>query len=259
MVHILPKVQGFGERIGTAVGSGLGGGFQQGMTKAQEFAEKMKLQKEKESSKSSLYSDIFKPKDGSQKTDFNSLSPEQEAMLALEDPKAFTAYSHLKQSREKEQETVTRKGNLEKTLSEMKDTLLEGNLGYTGKRFTPKGRRDVQYFNTLGTQLESIGKDMVSKGVLSAPRFAYLLGNLPSGGKTDAANAGALEAWAKELDLNIPGIEDLQALYKSKEDRKKVQKGTKLDLQTMQKLYKKTGGDKEKMKKVAEKMGYDIQ
>ena len=47
MVHILPKVPSFGERIGAALGGGLGGGFQQGMNRAQEFSEKLKLQKEK--------------------------------------------------------------------------------------------------------------------------------------------------------------------------------------------------------------------
>jgi hypothetical protein len=51
MVHILPKVPGFGERLGSAIGSGLGGGFQQGMSKAQEFAQKMELEKQKEQSK----------------------------------------------------------------------------------------------------------------------------------------------------------------------------------------------------------------
>lgn len=47
MVNILPKVPGFGERLGAAIGGGLGGGFQQGMSKAQEFSEKMKLQEAK--------------------------------------------------------------------------------------------------------------------------------------------------------------------------------------------------------------------
>lgn len=47
MVNIIPKVPGFGERLGAALGGGLGGGFQQGMSKAQEFAEKMQLQKAK--------------------------------------------------------------------------------------------------------------------------------------------------------------------------------------------------------------------
>lgn len=47
MVHILPKVPGFGERIGAALGGSLGQGFQQGMSRSQEFAEKMKLQESK--------------------------------------------------------------------------------------------------------------------------------------------------------------------------------------------------------------------
>jgi len=48
MVTILPKVPGFGERLGAAIGGGLGGGFQEGMSRSQEFAEKMKLQQAKQ-------------------------------------------------------------------------------------------------------------------------------------------------------------------------------------------------------------------
>jgi hypothetical protein len=47
MVKILPKVPGFGERLGAALGGGLGGGFQQGISKAQEFANQIQLEKEK--------------------------------------------------------------------------------------------------------------------------------------------------------------------------------------------------------------------
>jgi len=54
MVHILPKVQGFGEKLGTAIGGGLGQGFQQGMSKGQEFANKMELQLAKQKKDSSV-------------------------------------------------------------------------------------------------------------------------------------------------------------------------------------------------------------
>jgi len=257
MVEILPEVPSFGQLLGR----GLGGGIGQGLSQAAQFAQQMALQKQKEALKHDFYSQFLGSPMGEEEPmkGFKPLSPQQETILALEDPKAFTAYSNLKESHGKEQEKAQQKENLQGTLGEMIDTLSEGRLGYTPKRLSKKGRRDVQYFDTLGTQLESIGKDMVSKGVLSAPRFAYLLGNLPSSGKTDAANAGAIEAWAQELKLDVPGIEKLKALYESPEDIKKTKPGTPLDLETMEKIYKKTGGDKEKAKAVAKKMGYDIE
>jgi hypothetical protein len=214
-----------------------------------------------------LYSELFSSQgqqgsQGIQGQQFQNLSPQQEAMLALENPPAFNAYSKLKESYTEKQKEETSKQNLSSTLGEMIKTLNEGRLGLTGKRFGKHGRRDVQYFDTLGTQLESIGKDMVSKGVLSAPRFAYLLSNLPSSGKTDATNAGAIEAWAKELQLEVPELESLKSLYQNQDEEdtlKNVKPGTALTPEAMQKIYDKVGGDKQKAKALAKKMGYDVQ
>lgn len=47
MVQLLPKVPGFGERMGEAIGGGLGGGFMQGMQKQQDFSNQLKLQEAK--------------------------------------------------------------------------------------------------------------------------------------------------------------------------------------------------------------------
>jgi hypothetical protein len=67
MVNIIPKVPGFGERLGAAIGGGLGGGFQQGMSKAQEFAEKIKLKRAEKNIESQSFShenEIIKDKYG---------------------------------------------------------------------------------------------------------------------------------------------------------------------------------------------------
>lgn len=191
---------------------------------------------------------------------FQPLSHEQKAFLALKDPSAFKAYEQLEKGYKEEEEKTKRTENLSSTLGEMINTLEKGNLGYTAKRATAQGRRDTQYFDTLGTQLESIGKDMVSKGVLSAPRFAYLLGNLPSSSKTDASNAGALEAWAKELDLKVPGIERLKQFYEEKKPRKKAKV---LDEKAVEKIYDLAKGNSleeklEDAKRIAKNMGYNV-
>jgi|SRR5579863_5947874 len=48
MVNILPKVPGFGEKLGAALGGGFGEGFSSGMSNASKFAQEIALQKAKE-------------------------------------------------------------------------------------------------------------------------------------------------------------------------------------------------------------------
>lgn len=221
MVTVLPEIPSFSQSVARQ----LGGGISQGIGKGIDLASEMSLQKQKGEQKESFFKELL----GSQKKESTkesseqlmggkkefSLTPEQETMLALTHPQEFTAYKHLKEERAKEKESTQKQENLKETLSEMSKTLLENNLGKTPNRFlTAKGRRDAQYFDSLGVQLESIGKDMVSKGVLSQARFAYLLSNLPSSDKTDASNAGALEAWHKEL--GFPAPEGIEKLYGGK-------------------------------------------
>ena len=50
MVNILPKVPGFGERLGAVLGGGFGGGFGQGMSQASQFAQQLKLEEAKKRS-----------------------------------------------------------------------------------------------------------------------------------------------------------------------------------------------------------------
>jgi hypothetical protein len=254
MVHVLEGVPGFGSSLGAALGGGFGKGLSQGM----EYAQKMALEAHKQKSKKDLYSSLFGASQENKPagTAFQPLAPEQKAMLALKDPQAFRAYEVLEKNEEKKQEGIKTKENLSSTLGEMVNTLLEGNLGYTGKRFGKKGRRDVQYFDSLNTQLESIGKDMVSKNILSAPRFAFLLGNLPSSKNTDATNAGALEAWAKELDLDIPGIEKLKSLYEDKNKKNTKNGKTKLTPAIMDSFLEQTNDDVREAKKLAADAGY---
>lgn len=131
------------------------------------------------------------------------LSPEQEASLALTNPSQSKAYQKWKEGRVAEQAKVQGKEDLQETWNDLAKTLKGGNLGITRlSKLTSKGREDRSYFDTLAVQIESIGKDLVSKGVLSQARFNYLLKNIPSSTDTDATNRGKLRAWAKALKLD---------------------------------------------------------
>jgi hypothetical protein len=257
MPIILPRAER-GPSFSSSLGASLGSGLSQGLASASDFGKQMALQNQKSESKQSFLGNLFgskNEKEASPEEDFT-LSPDQETILALQDPTAFNAYKHLKESRLKEKEELQKKENLATTLDEMTNTLLGGKLGYSPGRFlTKQGRRDAQYFDSLNTQLESIGKDLVSKGVLSAPRFAFLLANLPSSDKSDAANAGAIEAWGKEL--GIPVSEDLKKLYKTQSSKPKKTKTGKIkfDISNPEhkakrdQLLKKFNGDREEVMK----------
>lgn len=200
--------------------AGISGGFGKGLSEGLSAGFKQSAEERKQRE---FLKGFLPPSAGDQLSlsaqKFNFLSPQQKALLALQDPKAFKAYEAMETGLKEEQEKVQKKEDLGNILNSMAETLEGGNLGKTPSRFaTARGRRDAQYFDSLGVQLESIGKELVSKGVLSAPRFAYLLSNLPAAHKTDAANAGALEAWADELKLPRP--EGLEQFYEKKSKKK---------------------------------------
>jgi hypothetical protein len=257
MVMILPKQPSFGEQFGAALGAGAG----QGISNASEFHQKMQLEKQKQKSYEGIFGTMGQ-QGNQEKKEFPKLDDNQKAYLALTDPQAFKAYEVLEQGHIKKEEKAHQKQNLTDVIEDMSKTLLKGNLGITHKKYTKaEGRRDAQYFDSLNTELESIGKEMVTKGTLSNTRFAFLLGNLPSSDKTDAANAGALQAWVKELELDVPGIEDLKTLYekpakkgKKKSTLKNVTAGTPLTAEALKEIIDTVGEDKAKA--TAKKMGY---
>lgn len=212
---VIPEAPGFG----TQLARGIGQGFSKGIGSASDFADKMALQKQKNSSTDAFLAKMTGGDNNESIEGFKPLPPQQEAALALTNPSAFKAYEVLKGNYEKKEETATKLKDTGNILNSLTKTLLEGNLGYTPKKYiTAKGRRDKQYFDSLKLDLESIGKEMVSKGVLARDRFNFLLGTLPSSDKSDAANAGAIEAWAEELKLPVP--EGVEKLYGGK--RKKL-------------------------------------
>lgn len=219
MVQILEPVPSFGQSLARNLGAGLSQGMGAGLQHALQLQQIRTKEAAKQQKNEALLQGFGFKNPGDQLTEssgkFKKLAPEQKAMLALTNPSAFKAYEALESGMKAEEEKVQSKENLQGILKGMSETLLGGNLGYTPSRITSaQGRRDAQYFDSLGVQLESIGKELVSKGVLSAPRFAYLLSNLPSAKKSDATNAGAIEAWADEL--KVPRPEGLESLYKEK-------------------------------------------
>jgi hypothetical protein len=97
-----------------------------------------------------------------------------------------------------------------KNISSAASEMLE-NVKFTGPvrmfNLTPETREGRQNFDTLALELEKKAAGMVGKGTLSKERFKFLKERLPSSSKTQAQNMGALKAWNKILELNMPEFE----------------------------------------------------
>ncbi len=117
------------------------------------------------------------------------------------------------------------KVQVQKTFDRMADLLQQGRLGssiLTGGIFNRQRQEDMAEFDSLNIQLESIAKEMVSKGVLAKDRFKFMIDNLPNAENSDRANQGKLKAVAqilgldsKELFKNLPSKSHIPKIFKN--------------------------------------------
>lgn len=189
----------------------------------------------------------------------NLLSPQQEMALALTHPSQFNAYKAWKEGAVAAGAKEASKERLQSVWNDMSATLKKGKLGLIPySKLTEQGREDRSYFDTLGVELEGIGKEMVSKGILSQARFNYLLKNIPASGNTDASNRGKLKAWAKILDLDPASLGGQEGKSSSLPKLTKVASGTPLTAEAMRSIRQRTGDDMEATKKMARQLGYEV-
>ena len=164
-----------------------------------------------------------------------------------------------KQRRAKVEEMKATKKS-ESTINNMLKVLPSVGPGKIGNVLTEKGRKERQYFDSLSINLEQRGAEMVGKGTLSKARFEFLLHNLPSSSKTQAANIGALKAWSETLGVEIPGLSDQEfGEGRGAEEKGSIPKATagqNLTKELAQQFLEMSGGDKEKARKIARKYGY---
>lgn len=155
MAIVLPGIEkkpSFSSRLG----AGLGQGISSGINQASEFARQMALEQQKAKSKHSFLDNLFKGKESGARDGLLDLSPEEETMLALEDPTSFNAYRHLKESKLKAKEQKdTLKYGLE-SLEAMKDIVEKGKIGkFSGVAgfFPGETARDRAEYEQIGRSL----------------------------------------------------------------------------------------------------------
>lgn len=119
------------------------------------------------------------------------------------------------------------KAGVQQTFDRMTDILKEGRLGsaiLTGGTFNRQRQEDAAEFDALNIQLESIAKEMVSKGVLAKDRFKFMIDNLPNSADSDRKNQGKLKAISKIL-----GLDASQLYSKENSKEKKFEPGQALE------------------------------
>ena len=101
----------------------------------------------------------------------------------------------------KKQEDTLQTENALDAINEMRGIIGRGRTGKGNPLnvLTSEGRADRAALDTAALTLEKLAATMVGKGVLSKPRFEYLLKRLPSAWKTDAENESILNEWERIL------------------------------------------------------------
>lgn len=120
--------------------------------------------------------------------------------------------------------TPEKQEGLKSVYSRMQELLNQGRLGISkspihlkaNPYLNPQSVEDRAEFDTLNANFEAILKDMVNTGVLSKPRFEYLLSILPKSSDRDRKIKGKLKALAQ-----IPELQFLSGSSESRESSSK--------------------------------------
>lgn len=156
------------------------------------------------------------------------------------------AFEKEKEQRKRGLVTPEAKERITDVFQRQEELLKRGNIGLGSypKLLTEAGREDRAEFDTLGAAIESQLLPLLNKGVLSKPRFDYLLKNIPSSSDTQAKIRGKIKALKREFEL----LENKNGSIKSE--------AKQLDKDMAQKFLKVAGGNKDKARELAKKAGY---
>ncbi len=138
-----------------------------------------------------------------------------------EEAKAINSAQKIKKNSPAGKLDEEEKVGVQKTFDRMANLLGQGRLGNpitTGGPLNRQRQEDMAEFDSLNIQLESIAKEMVSKGVLAKDRFKFMIDNLPNAANSDRENKGKLKAVAQILGL------DVKELNKELSSRKNIPK-----------------------------------
>jgi len=249
MVQVIEQ-EGLGDILGRSIGGGFGSAFSSGL----EMLAKDRLEQMKQKRLLDVLEGFKQKRTQLQGSE---LSPEELVTMEKIAPGSAKIYQEAQKREQSKKSEAQDKERVQSAVNEMMQT-----LEYTGPlKLLEYGKEEVreqrQYFDSLAMNLEEIAATMVGKGVLSKPRFEFLLKNLPSSRKSQAQNKGALKAWSKTLGLEFPGSKNEEETEEVKFKLEKVEPGTPLTKEVVEE-FRRRGLSIEDAKKTARKLGYEF-
>jgi len=167
------------------------------------------------------------------------------------------ADAKLAQQKQKEADTLEQVAGADNTINQLLEIVDRGSVGYGSvwqaslNPFAEQARGDTAEFDSLTGGLESHLVDLVSRGTLSNARFKYITQTLlPKSNDSVATIKGKLSGIRKVL---VDEVSQISA------DSTQEDEGPKeLTLDVLQKIKAQAGGDVQKAKRIAKKMGYSV-
>lgn len=154
---------------------------------------------------------------------------------------------------QKQNEKIATFENALETINEMRSISSKGNLG--------RGSQIFGYFGGETSkdrgQYEQLGKSLIQLStnipIRNQREFETLAHNLYNPSLPDAQREGILDSMESLINRSLQAVSPHEEELESETELKP------LDQEVMQKIYKLSGGDKAKAKRIAKKMGYSIE
>lgn len=260
MVIMLPKRQSFGEKIGESLGAGITKGFEQAAEK-KKLAEsnKLKTQEKEEERKhdfAKIAEDARLKKDAAVEkfhSDFALNDQKHEQEMKLQGLKSEKKQNELKN---KQREKIVPFENALETLNDMQAIQKRGKLGRGSGAigiFDNETAKDREEYSRLGKSLIQMA---TSIPIRNQKEFETLAEGIYDPSKSNAEIEGSLNAMEKIISRSIGEVnEDFEDEFADDLQQKELKE---LDMTAMEKIRNLSGGDKERAKKIAKKMGYKI-
>lgn len=155
------------------------------------------------------------------------------------------AKGHLRNKQEDQSSTEAAQSSINR-LSELSGEISASPLPTWAHGAESAAEREE--FETQKLSLVAAIRDKVNKGVLTNQKFQFILDSLPKHGDRKAVKQRKLKAVADQLKLSLPG---------STGNLRKVEPGTPLSKEEAQNIFKRSGNDPDKARKVAQQLGYE--
>lgn len=241
------------------LGAGLGGGISQGLSQALSQMMEQKKQTRQLEGLAPIFEQLGIPKEGVQQLIASGLDPKDAAHLAGQlgqqqakmQQQQATVQQKQQEKEQKDQGMLSVLDELETILPYTGEHKIPGFKSFLGAGPIPLNRGAVEkrnQFDTMAITLEGFLRDLTTKGTLPQKTFEALLSRLPDSSLSERQNKGRINAIRRVIESHSGKTGD--------QPLRKVSQGTALTDDVAMKILQQSGGDPEKARENAKKMGY---